>query len=290
MLVTGLSAPEDIAVDATRVYWTDTTAGTVSSAPLAGGSVTVLATGQAKPLRLAVDDTQVYWSNNLGGAIMHAPKDGSGGAAVLASATQPAGVAVLDGYVYWANDGADANGQASVQRVSVNGGTPSTVLTNHVTDELQGDGVRVIATSNDSNAIAGYYLLEATGVHLLWSGADPTEVWFGQDGSSYYVMSGTNITGLDVFSKATLTGTGGIPLYGLAADTNSVPRPNLSSPGVGDGCALYYVDTTGIEMLVHGESWPALVVSSSTVHRIVTSAGVVYWTDTTGAIGQVAVP
>jgi hypothetical protein len=288
-VTTGLAAPEDIAVDGTRVYWTDTSGGTVNSIPLAGGNVTTIATGQAKPLRIAVDDTQVYWSNNLGGAVMHAPKDGSGAAAVLASANQPAGVAVAGGSVYWANDGQDASGHTTVQRVAVAGGTPSTVLTFHATDELVSDGSQILVTSSDGSGTYGYYLVDSSGAHVLAAGADPTQLWFAQDGASFYLTFGTNITSLGIFSKASLTSNDSIALGG-GVTQQGVPRPLPKVLGTGDGCALYFADTTGIEMLVRGTDWPALIAPSTTVHRIATSAGVVYWTDTTGAIGRVAVP
>ena len=290
-LTTGLSAPEDIAVDGTRVYWTDTTSGTVNSMPLAGGSVTPIATGQAKPLRIAVDDAQVYWSNNLGGAVMHAPKDGSGTAAVLASAIQPTAVAVLGGYVHWANDGQDVNGLMTVQRVPVAGGTPSIVSTTHASDELLSDGFRIVFAALSTGFGTLYEVIDAGGglSSLDNLSPDPSRVWLGMDGGRYYVMMGTNILGLPVIDKATLAQTDAIPLQGTI-QTGGIPNVVRTTPGTGDGCALYYLSANGIEMLVHGTSWPALIVPSTTVHRIATSAGFVYWTDTTGAIGRVAVP
>lgn len=51
-------------MDATSVYWTDSSGGTVMKAPLGGGTPTTLAPGQVGPDGIAVDGTSVYWTNN----------------------------------------------------------------------------------------------------------------------------------------------------------------------------------------------------------------------------------
>jgi hypothetical protein len=56
-----------IAVDATRVYWSEPT-GVVYAGSLGGGNATVLATGQDNVDAIAVDDTAVYWLVNGSGA------------------------------------------------------------------------------------------------------------------------------------------------------------------------------------------------------------------------------
>jgi hypothetical protein len=96
-LATGLSTPEDIVVDGINAYFTDPTAGTVSSVPKNGGPVTPLAQGQQKPRRIAMDSTYVYWTNNLGGAVMRARKDGSAMPAVFSTAASPVAITVVPG-------------------------------------------------------------------------------------------------------------------------------------------------------------------------------------------------
>jgi hypothetical protein len=63
-LASGQMMPLDLAVDATSVYWTDSTGGTVMKVPLAGGTPTTLASGQSSPDYIAVDGTSVYWTND----------------------------------------------------------------------------------------------------------------------------------------------------------------------------------------------------------------------------------
>ena len=60
--------PFALAIDASHVYWTDTAAGTICQAPLAGGNPVILASGQASPISIAVDAANVYWTTS--GAVM----------------------------------------------------------------------------------------------------------------------------------------------------------------------------------------------------------------------------
>ena len=56
----GLTAPYDVTVDATRVYWTDQMTGAVMSVPKVGGTAVTLATGK-EALGLATDGEKPYW-------------------------------------------------------------------------------------------------------------------------------------------------------------------------------------------------------------------------------------
>ncbi len=103
--------------DATRLYWTDCTAGLVLSALLDGGDPVVLAAGEPVPLGIAVDASNVYWTNagsyspctgedcaplyNGDGSVRRAPRLG-GAAATLASGQQlPTDVVVSGGRLYF---------------------------------------------------------------------------------------------------------------------------------------------------------------------------------------------
>jgi hypothetical protein len=68
--------PSGIVADATTIYWTNSGAGLVLKAPIAGGTPTTLADLQSSPVAVAVDSTYVYWIADAygGGAIMKAPK------------------------------------------------------------------------------------------------------------------------------------------------------------------------------------------------------------------------
>jgi hypothetical protein len=72
VLVPNMSA-DAITVDGTSVYWVSILSATVSKAPLAGGTPTVLATGQMSLASVvAVDGQAVYWIAN--GQVLKAAK------------------------------------------------------------------------------------------------------------------------------------------------------------------------------------------------------------------------
>jgi hypothetical protein len=122
-LVTGVTV-DDLAVDATSIYFLSAVAGTVNVVPKTGGVPTALATGQARPVHLAVDSQYVYYSAYLGGAVMRVPIAG-GTPSVVATAKNPTRVLVDNQSVYWIND--DQNAGPTV-RSAPKGGGPATVL------------------------------------------------------------------------------------------------------------------------------------------------------------------
>jgi hypothetical protein len=114
-LVTGLVAPEDIAADSERVYWTNPGDGTVASVTRESRAVKVLARDQARPVRLAIDRSYVYWSNNLGGAVWRTRKDGSQvDPELVSAASSPHTILVQGGFAYWVNQGDSSLWQAAV--------------------------------------------------------------------------------------------------------------------------------------------------------------------------------
>jgi sugar lactone lactonase YvrE len=106
------SAPVDVAVDATNVYWTDQGDGAVYATPLGGGTVTTLASktttsGLVGPARLAVDSKNVYFSDPKGMGLYEVP---TGGGTVKTLVPTSAALAMLgvaaddyDGNVYFSS-------------------------------------------------------------------------------------------------------------------------------------------------------------------------------------------
>jgi hypothetical protein len=101
-------AAEGLALDGTRIYWTEHLArGSVRADDKAGGAPAIVAAAQTSPSRVAIDEANVYWVSDISDAIAMAPKDG-GAVTVLAQGKEVkiGGIAVDETWVYWANSGA----------------------------------------------------------------------------------------------------------------------------------------------------------------------------------------
>jgi hypothetical protein len=111
-------------VDATHLYWTCQTNGTVSAAPKDGsGPVTTVASGQSSPNGIAVDATHVYWANTGDGTVRSAPLGASGTATLASNLSTPTLLHLGGGYA-WVLAG------VSLLRVPIGGGPAVTVWTN----------------------------------------------------------------------------------------------------------------------------------------------------------------
>jgi hypothetical protein len=104
-------APEAVAFDDAKVYWSARADARIFSCPLDGcaAPTPVISTGTAA-LELAVDATHFYWIAAGAGyagraiAIFSAPKDGSSAPREIAGRqNQAAGLVVRDGFAYWSN-------------------------------------------------------------------------------------------------------------------------------------------------------------------------------------------
>lgn len=103
-LAGGLTKPSSVFVAGGRVFWvTAEAAGTVQSAAVGGGALTVHATAQAKPTSVAADATHVYWVNQTGGSVMRVSLVGGTPETVIPGQSQPISIAVDDTSVYWTN-------------------------------------------------------------------------------------------------------------------------------------------------------------------------------------------
>jgi len=109
---------------------TVTNPGSVMKASLASGTATTLATGQADPENMALDTSAVYWTNSVnGGAVVKATLDGATVTTLAPGENFPRGIAVVGTTVYWANCGGATGGVGSAVRDEAGGGLGDFVAT-----------------------------------------------------------------------------------------------------------------------------------------------------------------
>jgi hypothetical protein len=87
-LATMQERPTGLAIDATHAYYTTYDEGAVKSVPIAGGPATTLASGQDHPTQLVVDATNVYYASYSESGAIFAVPLG-GGMPVVVAAGQP---------------------------------------------------------------------------------------------------------------------------------------------------------------------------------------------------------
>jgi hypothetical protein len=85
--------PQDVALDATTLYWLDEGAGILYSTSLTGGTVTMLATGFEDAFHLAVDANNVYVADHGAGTILEIPKMGGTSITLASGLDSPLAVA-----------------------------------------------------------------------------------------------------------------------------------------------------------------------------------------------------
>jgi hypothetical protein len=73
-LASGMARPWGIAVDATDVYFTNLSGGTVMKVSKSGGDPIVIASSLSSPWGIAVDATNVYFTSSGDGRVLRAPK------------------------------------------------------------------------------------------------------------------------------------------------------------------------------------------------------------------------
>lgn len=112
-------SPSRLLIDATHLYWSNTSGAAVMRMPKAGGTVATVAAAK-EPTKLALDDTKVYWLNNADKTIASAPKAGGVPTVLVTISGTPHGPAVGGGLLFYS----DAVG---LHRMSTAGG-PSTLL------------------------------------------------------------------------------------------------------------------------------------------------------------------
>lgn len=178
MAVALAKMPSALATDGVRVYWADLASnGSLASVPVGGGTPTTLAIDQPYPGSIALDGANVYWTN--GSTVVTAPKTG-GVPMTLASGQSPSAVAVDSVNAYWVNDTTDG----TVVKAPLSGGAAKTFAT------AQG-GPRSIAV--DASNVYWTDNLSGTVMAVRICGGAPVTLASGQDGPTFIAVDATSV-------------------------------------------------------------------------------------------------
>jgi hypothetical protein len=246
-LVSLMNTPQDLDVDDTNVYFTDTGDNSIWRVPKTGGTAVALATGQSNPTFLALDSQYVYWNNAGALSIARVPKAGGAVETVVTTSAAPVNIALDDVNVYWIAEPVQYNG-GFYSAPKAGGGTES-LVGKPVNPNGQGMNVRA------ANSRLAYPLRYAdVGGSRLWS---PTGLLFRNGG--------------DVVGR-------GAELYEGNQFDNGAHYAGVVQDITSNSCARYWITPTGV---LRGYSLSnAEQVASATQPRHVAADGqFVYWTE-----------
>ncbi|MFT3767973.1 MAG: DUF5050 domain-containing protein [Minicystis sp.] len=144
------SAPEQVFLSDSYVYWYNRGDQTIRRVQSDGTSLTTLATGEANVLALTVKNSVLYWSRG-NGVVMKAPKDAAPTMLVAASSAQSYGMVSDGSYLYWT----DIN-NGFVYRTDVSTGFTNAIVWKHNSPyaiALSPDGSQVYFTNASDGTI-----------------------------------------------------------------------------------------------------------------------------------------
>jgi len=295
-LVSGQPNPFAIAVDATNLYFTDPTAGTVMKAALDGDAPIALASGQMVPLAIALDATTVYWANQgtsannyADGTIMKVALGGGTPVTLASGQIGITAIAVDAASVYWANAGTLANNYADgmIMQVALDGGTPVTLASAQTSPlAIAVDSVNVY-WADMGTSFFGSLVDDGAVMKVPLGGGTPTALASAQPAPDNVAVDGTSV-------YWTTSGTvAKVPLSGGTAVTlaSGQSEPNFMAI---DGTSVYWTNVYGgsitgsvVKVPLGGGAAVVLASGDNYALGIAVDAANVYFTTDDGVAGGV---
>lgn len=100
-VVSGEDVVQDLTVDAEALYWVNDVDQNVRKKTFATGEITTLATGQDTPYMMTMDETHVYWTTLFAGTVARVAKVGGPVETLASGRERPFALAVDGKRVYW---------------------------------------------------------------------------------------------------------------------------------------------------------------------------------------------
>jgi hypothetical protein len=274
-----------IAIDATYIYFTQGSAGTVSRIARNGSGLRVLAASQDRPIGIAVDTDNVYWVNQttFQGRVMKQSLGGGDPVELANSELYPEDIAVDGTHVYWTNRA----GTGSIVRVPIDGGS-KTVLASGAglvnTYHLAIDDTHVYWTNGGDGAYTGSVMrvpLAGGTAEPIAPNIDSPSAITVYENQVYFTNGGFNEPGLRRISTAGGT-ISTITLGSVGWESIAVDATGVYAVGAGprrDRLIRYS----------HDGSSERILAASSTMDAVVVDATEVIWASGSGT-GIRAVP
>lgn len=240
------SAPQQIAMDATNIYWTEiaypltTTSGSVKSKTIAGGAETTLATGLNAPFGIAVDTTHVYFTEEGGGNVKKVPIGGGATVTLASVLNNPQYIAVDASNVYFTEFGTwnagfgVQNNDGTIKKISIGGGA-TVALASAL------DGPKAIAIDATSiywvevaNSVSGAGSVKSVPI----AGGVVTSLASGLSGSQYIAMDAGSVYYWQEYGTLAKVGKADGTLTVMATGMSGMP------PIAVDTTNIYWADTS----------------------------------------------
>lgn len=305
-LVTGLSVPVGLAVDATNLYVSDSGTNTVWQVNKTTLAKTSLATNQAGPSDVVTDGTYVYWLSTNGTAVLRAPIGGATPFQDLYTTTgKPSQLAVDATSVYWQDtngiNAAPVGGGGTVRVVlaASSTATQTTVTISSLTqdqDYLYGIFTGAQNSQYYSNvgrvdkatgALTNFGHIEggATAQGIFSAGAvDSSNFYYLYTGSIGYTQVLGEPQTVPVLTLDRQAKSGGPVLSDALSSASFSAITSMAA----DDCVVYWATGTTIVRAAPGGAAPnVLTTSAVTPGKLALDASYVYWVDK-GWIGQIA--
>jgi len=266
--------PGPIAVDASFVYWVDTSNNAAFRMPLAGGTPQKLASGPgAMPglSGIAVAGNSVYWTNQ-GGAVMQAPSAGGSPTTIAIEPYPTTGIASDGSSIFWATSDFDGN----IFK------TP-----------IGGDASVVLSEAHHANAVA------ADANNVYWTGAAQVLQVAINGGTSLLVADeigtepyGLSVNGTSVYWTDNLNGR----VFRSPISAGSSTPPPATALAIGqahptflttDDVSVYFTTINAV-MRIPEEGGMPMKIADDQANGMAIDDDYVYWTSVSGAIVRIA--